>query len=900
MYKCKSCLHRTHSLKGYVQHYQLHSNEANIKFPCGIQGCSRFFRTYSAFKSHITRDHGPDNQRVKRSVFLDVNDTETVVTKCALSLCGKILQNVKDLLQHLKGHILDGNEVQCPFEGCSSKFRVKSTFSSHLSRKHANTNRKVSPGLLIDEPCRFDNDLNDVTHENNNAEMNIDLESSSDQDEPNLEEDFTELFLKNLALFYMKLTAKHHVPATTIQMIVSEMKSMHDLSQNCFGKYLKNKLRDIEVPEIQINDVIEGFSPNDIFNSVHESKGPLSTEYRRKQFYKQNFNFVEPISLHLGLDNNNVERYFEYVPIIKSIEELLKDPGVKHQFDHPIPSCDDVLRDFMDGNVAKKNILFIELPNTMKLILYQDAFEVVNPLGSAKRKHKILAVYFTLGNIYPQYRSKIDQLQLVLLVRELDFKYFGQDAVFRPLINDLKKIETIGLLVENEYVRGTITMFLGDNLGSHAIGGFVENFSCLRVHVCRFCLITLEDIKLGNLHDNFDQRSPVNYNESLAELERNPELNNFQGVKFDSIFNELQYYHVCNPGLPPCLGHDLFEGVVYYDLAIFIHYMVKVKKWFTYAILNQIIVKFKYRGSDANNKPGTVNEQGSKLGGHAVQNWCLLRLLPVLVGSKISDNSDPVWQLILLLRTIVELVCAPEITLSQVAYLRVIIDEYLEKRFELFPLNNLRPKHHYLSHYPSLILQFGPLIRVWTLRFESKHSYFKRCARYSQNFINVCHTFAQRHQLLQAYMRNGSLFGSTVNLENGILFNPNLYNDNIKNAFMAHHASFEGVISYLKGDLNGVHYEKGLYIVIGSSDYKLLLGEIVMLFQHNATDVCFLVKKSDAEYINEMGYYKISNDERHDYECLCASHLKTYSCLPAYRLSSSCNVVVLKHAILDS
>ena len=65
----------------------------------------------------------------------------------------------------------------------------------------------------------------------------------------------------------------------------------------------------------------------------------------------------------------------------------------------------------MDGNVAKKNVMFIELPNAIKLILYQDSFKVVNSLESAKRKHKVLGDYATLGNIYPQHRSKIDRFQ---------------------------------------------------------------------------------------------------------------------------------------------------------------------------------------------------------------------------------------------------------------------------------------------------------------------------------------------------------------------------------------------------------------------------------------------------------------------------------------------------------
>ena len=134
------------------------------------------------------------------------------------------------------------------------------------------------------------------------------------------------------------------------------------------------------------------------------------------------------------------------MPIIETIQQLLKDPAVKKQFKNPVVSSDRIL------SVAKSNVLFIEFHNAIKLILYQDSFEVVNPLGSAKPKHKMLAVYITLGNIFPENRPKIDQMQLVLLVRETDFKYFGQEAISRVLVNNIKKIEQDGVLVNNEYV----------------------------------------------------------------------------------------------------------------------------------------------------------------------------------------------------------------------------------------------------------------------------------------------------------------------------------------------------------------------------------------------------------------------------------------------------------------
>lgn len=99
-----------------------------------------------------------------------------------------------------------------------------------------------------------------------------------------------------------------------------------------------------------------------------------------------------------------------------------------------------------------------------------------------------------------------------------------------------------------------------------------------------------------------------------------------------------------------------------------------------------------------------------------------MRLLPLINGDNVKDTADDVWQLTLLLKDIVDLICAQKISVPQVAYLNVLIQEYLELRKTLFPETNLKPKHHYLRHYPALILKFGPLIRLWTMRFESKLS----------------------------------------------------------------------------------------------------------------------------------------------------------------------------------
>ena len=86
--------------------------------------------------------------------------------------------------------------------------------------------------------------------------------------------------------------------------------------------------------------------------------------------------------------------------------------------------------------------------------------------------------------------------------------------------------------------------------------------------------------------------------------------------------------------------------------------------YFSYEQLNRIINKFQNVGADADNKPCDIKENADKLGGHAVQNWCLLRLLPLLIYDRVRDEDSSVWNLFLLLMQIVELICAPAVFLN--------------------------------------------------------------------------------------------------------------------------------------------------------------------------------------------------------------------------------------------
>ena len=141
-------------------------------------------------------------------------------------------------------------------------------------------------------------------------------------------------------------------------------------------------------------------------------------------------------------------------------------------------------------------------------------------------------------------------------------------AVFARLVHDLSELRKEGINIEdNTSVKGTVCAIAGDNLGSHCIGGFSENFSTTE-HFCRYCRVDRKTFK-ERVHSKGTPRTAQGYKEGLQALAENPKGPAFgEESDYIYIFNSSEYFHVCQPGLPPCIGHDLFEGVVSAGIAL--------------------------------------------------------------------------------------------------------------------------------------------------------------------------------------------------------------------------------------------------------------------------------------------------------------------------------------------
>ena len=61
------------------------------------------------------------------------------------------------------------------------------------------------------------------------------------------------------------------------------------------------------------------------------------------------------------------------------------------------------------------------------------------------------------------------------------------------------------------------------------------------------------------------------------------------------------------------------------------------------------------------------------------------------------------------------------------------------------------PKVHFVTHYPRLLLLYGPLRHLWAMRFEATHQYFKQLIRKTRSHVNVTSTLATRFQRKKCY-----------------------------------------------------------------------------------------------------------------------------------------------------
>jgi hypothetical protein len=163
-----------------------------------------------------------------------------------------------------------------------------------------------------------------------------------------------------------------------------------------------------------------------------------------------------------------------------------------------IMHSDTILMNFIQRSVWKEKQKEHGSQCVLPIFLFFDDYEVGNPLGSHSGVHKLGAVYITIPCLPPHIQSTLKTIFLALLFHSIDRQKFGNNVIFKPLIDELNFLKDHGFVyidieINGEFIRNIkfeLDLILGDNLGLHSITGFVESFSSN--FPCRMCKVTKE------------------------------------------------------------------------------------------------------------------------------------------------------------------------------------------------------------------------------------------------------------------------------------------------------------------------------------------------------------------------------------------------------------------------
>ena len=783
-YKCclNGCKYEAKEHKKYVSHLQIHQSIPH-KIVCQLRGCTRELSNLSMLKTHIKISHR--SPRVSMVSLKQNQLVQELINLCCMETsCGhQKVSNLIELKKHLVVHTARRDMVHCPFAGCEYETNQTKTLRSHLSRKHplqqaADLNSNITQLREEYDSSSGKNcgegDL-ELVAEHLSEETEDDYEDCvDDEDEEEEEEELDssqeneEAFIKSLAMVFNNWMNISGIPYSTVNKIVQEVFRGYNRGVDVTKGRIKKILIDHGVDKDEVVKMMNEVGKDDPFSTAQRL---LESEKKRTKFIEEAFVNVKPKTIRLNSVDDPKPETYQYVDIKKSLKNMLEDETyIKQKEADPYEVEEGVVKNVKDGRYYCNNPYFLAFPEAVPLLLFQDELEICNPLGSGKSKHKINVTYMTTLDIQSPYRSRVKSIQLVSLVLSRHWKKHGNQKCNEELLNDLLELEAEGVEVdvpEKKVVKAGLCYIVGDNLGLHQLAELSCCFSSGQI--CRVCQIEYKDacqkhLLYADIEEDFHPEAFDEdiYNECADRaVDDGQPSHHTKGIKGHCIFNKLKSFHSVR-GMPPCLGHDFFEGIFAYDVQHLLDYVINKESLISVEEFNHKLKNFNLNKRDASNRPNIfkTRKQNSKYEGSAGS----LRVLSRMMTAALCDVLDrsQAGKMIIKLAEVSEIITAPKLSHFEIEVIMAeIVHEYLDMRvaaIEEMGMSNSKPKHHMLSHYSENYLNYGPLIMLWGMRMESKHVYFKTVIRAAKNWKNVSKTCAERHQMAMISYAYSGLF----------------------------------------------------------------------------------------------------------------------------------------------
>lgn len=668
--------------------------------------------------------------------------------------CHVVVESYKILLVHFDfKHNLGPNATyRCAQHNCDREFQHLRSFRRHLISLHTNTefisNDELTGGINI--ALTENNSCGTQSPDSSNSSN--DLEPSNKLHGETLETAFG-ILRKSTATLALTLYSDAELNRKTAQRVIENIE-VH--VTQVIGHILKDIL-----PKTNVLDQSE------IDNICELISNPLAevSKYHQIIKYFSDVNcYIPPVKyiINEGLTTNiNSAPILQpkactgaKVPLRTVIKKIFELPNFYKLITESINTTD--IPNFIHSCIWQKKTPDQNEKLCCPLFLYFDDFESNNPLGSHSGVHSISAVYYQFPTIPPEYLSLLDNIFVAMLFNSSYNKMYGNHSAFYDLIQELVYLEKEGIVIntpENGSVKVyfLLGMILGDNLGLNTILGYSRSFSSN--YYCRICKAHKYVMQKQLKQDDTLLRNYANYSE---DIERNNVTET--GINEYCCFNDIPSFHVVD-NCSVDIMHDIFEGVCHYDLAQIILHYTDTLHIFDLRTLNNRIKLFDYSITELNNMSVCIKREHltqRKFKMSASEMMSFVHLFPLLVGDLVSVD-DPVWQFLIILLKIIDIILRNFLDSPTVIMLESLIYEHHQSYLTLFR-DTLKPKHHFMVHYPHIIKQVGPLRQLWCMRFEAKHKVLKNTASNTTSRRNIALTLLIKEQLAFAnrlFVRDG-------------------------------------------------------------------------------------------------------------------------------------------------
>lgn len=376
MLACPTCSKSFLNLFIYNKHQILYRHLCNVKFICKYSHCNSVCSTYTSFAKHVTRYHSKASNGNFNCKFKNCNFTST---------------NSKLFKLHCRHHIQKSNKSNLECNFCTEKttFFTKNAYKIHVSRYHKN---------IYEEEIVINSKVKNV-HQNiisNDSQIEIDQipidneipKENARQEVLNVLRNNTKEIIKKtitpfqiLSEFYLRLRTKHLATDNLIQDAVNTFDEVIHSSQLAF----KSSLGRININDDTKKSILFEYdeSMREIIDSHEKKNGLFRSNYRMKQYFENNHKFIEPVEVSIKDKGKDTGFSYSYVPLLKTLQVMVLDDDLRKHCNNPQETREkNGFFDLHDGLVIKKNDCFNNNPNSLKIVLFQDAFEVCNTINS--------------------------------------------------------------------------------------------------------------------------------------------------------------------------------------------------------------------------------------------------------------------------------------------------------------------------------------------------------------------------------------------------------------------------------------------------------------------------------------------------------------------------------------